>query len=168
MFAEAWVVPNTEQSRRCIKYLCMQVRLDARVSHCQVEIQLWLSKNEKSWRGKQSPGRGNKLLMLTCVSVRVDDTPGSRSVQISAPRRRSGGITGRNDGKMWEHSRVCSHAMLLLKDRWGCVRVYVCVVLPHQKLYSLNCFMLQSNQVTALKVTLDFFMGKRKGNIRVL
>lgn len=58
------------------------------------------------------------------------------------------GITGRNDGKIWEHSLIHSHARLLL--RTASVRACVCVVwfmcayqcererlLPHQKAFSI-------------------------------
>lgn len=75
--------------------------------------------------------------------------PGKRERASSALRRRSRGITGRNDGKIREHSLVHSHARLLLRTgkcvfvQSVCVCVCGCVqrVLPHQKAHSI-CLLL--------------------------
>lgn len=79
---------------------------------------LWLSKKVDPCKGRSFKINFKPVCACVCVGMWVCACvwpPGECERANSALRRRSGGITGRNDGKIWEHSLIHSHARLLLR-----------------------------------------------------
>lgn len=89
---------------------------------------------------------------------------GAQACKIQSLRRRSGGNTGRNEGKIWEHSLILSHASLLLRTGKVCVQCVVCVCVqsewlpPLQRHIAIFHFMLISFPLSDFTILCQIFL----------